>query len=266
MTENNIELGNIKELSKMDKQILRDFYLSFRVSQGNPDTQLLLLMYAAKSYPLELIQDIDGMNNRVYPHVLRLNIPQKEHKKKVYNPDTGNTTVIDFNQAQTSKEGFQRQWEANLVILERVTYDETKPYLGRLASFNQRKAYELNQLTEVELLTQILSNTFFRDILFVNSGREERMLGNDRHESFLKTYMIDGKKTGSTTFDKLYNDMAELLKKLGIYAEPYASTKTIHKNAIQIGIDPHVAEGLLNKFADLKTVWEKKHPISRFFK
>lgn len=35
----------------------------------------------------------------------------------------------------------------------------------------------------------------------------------DPHESFLKTYMIQGKETGSEEYDHLFTDLAEFVKK-----------------------------------------------------
>lgn len=266
-----IQNQDLQNLRPIERKILHDFYLSFRVSQGSPDIQNKTLLIAARSYPTFEIEDVPKLNERLLPLVSKLDVPQREHEKKVYDAKRPNLVVnLDFEQAQANPYGFRAQWEFYLALLQRVTYNESKPYLNRFESTNSRVAYELSQKTDTELTAETLSDICTTDIKYQSKDRPERMEGSDSNESFLRTYMVEKRRTGSDAFDVMYKDMWSLLKKLGVdfvKNGEYPSDKLglLHEKALTLGLDTQLAEKVVNDFASLTKMWEEKHPGQKFF-
>lgn len=256
-----------KDLTLMDKRVLHDFYLSFRVSQGDPELQYLALIYAGKSYDTMEIGDIDEMNNRVYGEVLKLSPLKKEHKQEFLNKNN-ELERLDFDAGQNSKNGFRNQWDFFLAVLNRVHLQKDRP-LDTVVSVNQMKVLELYETTENQLNAEILINIITRDTVYQNRERPLRMHGSDPHESLLRTYMVEGKRTGSESFDLMYKKMGEIFKKLGfeyIADGKHQKPDVFEKGYKELGLDPHLAIRLSEKYMAFLVDWNKAHPGVEFLK
>lgn len=257
------ESTDLKDLSPFEKRILHDFYLSFRISEGRVAFQSYVLVYAARSYPPQELKNTDQLNNKLSPHIERLKPP--EMHTQTINVGTGTDKIVPLTPdlAQTIQGGFKDQWEYNLKIFRQLAFNLKRPALNPPDDPETEIYYQTNWPNNV-LLAEIINYMAKRDRNFQSKDRPMRTGGADPNESFLRSYMIEGKKTGSETYDRMFEEMKVVSNKLRLL-EDKVSAQRFMDTAILLGINYQNASDLRTNIVDLITNWEKSHPGQKFY-
>lgn len=257
------ELNNLNEF---ERTILKDFYLSFRLSEGKPLLQSYVMVYAAQHYTKDGKLDLDLLNSRMLPHIKKLKPPAMHTQTiNIGRESRKHYVPLTFELAQNTEAGFTKQWAYNLKVLERVFFDTPKPPLPGAPIVDANAViYFQNGLTKNMLLAEIIDITAMRDTNFQNKGRENRIGDADPHESFLRTYVFENKKTGSESFDLMFEEVRKIISELGLNGKRILVKNYLQK-ANSIGIEESKAREIKTSIEGLVKDWKIKHPKKKFF-
>lgn len=225
----------------LEARILKNFYLSFKFSQGRVPIQINLMSAILHQYQKSEILDefgsVSGLNKRLGSRVEKLS-PPRSHTKVTEAGEKLTTTA--------KKNEIKKQWARHLFLLSLVT-DDFDSYFHKLD--DQDNLVTTYVAPDEERVLAITKEMLKRDIELIRGGRPERQEGEDPYESFVKTYAIDKESTGSVEFNAVF-------EQIGTEVSAALSSK-----------DKEEASDI-NKLAfwsaRLKKEWEEKHPGQSF--
>lgn len=235
-----------EKLTSLENDIRRDFYLSFKYSQGDPDLQDLLNIFVLKHCTQEQLQGIYDKRDKIKGSIMSFMAP-KEH------------TLRDNDERIKTLE---EEWHRYLWALEEMlgSPDPLTPSPGSdEVKLSLKMAHEAN---DEKLLRDIAIEEVKRDSLYVTYARPNRYKpGSDEHESFLKTYGFESHLTDSPIYDELFLKLKAFLISLKENEEI---------KPIQYLVGQNHEEGLLMsnlkfKLLGLEKEWQIKHPGQQFF-
>lgn len=257
------EISENRPSRSFENTVLNDLYYSFFHSQQQPELQMKLLIYNARLYKNRYTKAERGtfaqLDAMLEEKIKKLRIPSQHATTFDYGGDT-----IDYDQAQSSPEGFQATWNRNRLSLTEV-YD-LRPKLDILSSEAYQKLTTWMNMPTPELLASSAFMIMIKDCHYQKYERPNRKNGNDPHESFFRTYAIEEKQTQSPQYDVLYTSLRDLLDNLGIFDVEYTTDEQKREEMRAAGRRHGVDSSLdlVDTLHILTDMWEEKHPGSKF--
>ncbi|MEK6953042.1 MAG: hypothetical protein AABX29_08565 [Nanoarchaeota archaeon] len=182
-TVESVEGPPLDEKSKIHQQIYKDFYLSFKHSQGDEALQknlfIFLSNYYLTSYSPEQIGTLEEIKDSLIKKADSLKVPASHTR----------------------------------IVALQVRATASKMLNWYLRSLEDRY---LKVEMPKKLVSNIANSIIDRDLMYIDPvnerNRPNRKEGQDRKESFFRTYVIEAKPTNSTAFDSMYESIRESFK------------------------------------------------------
>lgn len=261
MSESKTPETELVRLTPFESAVLRDYYHSFRHSQGDPRLQGMLMLYIVKHYDYKDVGNISDLKNKLDKFISEMSIPE-EHTHILMDEETKQDVLLDHQKAQYTDFGFQRSWLRLIATLERVFLDRPNPQDVDLYGF-YRELYNQSLWPKSKLLLEIAARVLYVDGNYQIRERPNRKVGRDPHASFFRNYVIDGKLTGSPVYDKLYNDVGKLFESLGI--GEITSLNELRRKGEEVGLSGYEVTRIAEIYSDLQSSWEGRHEGQKFF-
>jgi hypothetical protein len=234
ITQQNPDDSKETSSKNIETRILKNFYLSFKFSQGRTDIQEALLKAVSIRYNREELsasfgKKLEFHHEKLYSKVENLSLP-KVHANSIEGKQIMNDDV---------KDEFGKQWGYQVNMLNDIL---------EIGEQNGNDLYteELLKPSYHDLLIRMID----RDIIYMNKTRPKREFGkSDPHESYVKTYIIDQKPTGSDEFNELFQEIRSL---------------AINTNALNKNHSFEKRNPLERPCQNLIIEWEKTHPGQKF--
>lgn len=215
----------VKTLPALEKQTLKDFYFTFKFSQNNGSVQKDIHDAIALSYSKNDIAYILEHEERLSLQASYLKTPQPH---PWFDPD-------DIS------------WE----------------FYGQWVSFRQslekRSVLPEERSVVDSLIIPAAVGIIKQDLLYMDQGR--RYNTEDRWQSFIKTYALDGRDTTSSSFNTLFKEINVLCQDARNRGPHY---KNVVFNELKNSADPLV-ENFEESLHTLQNLWEEKHPSESFY-
>lgn len=206
----NLETQNLPELDKSRERLelignlIRDFRNSYRFSQGNPTLQHLLFTLVRDHYAQaspEIVEQIPAALLAVSQNIGRFVLPSRHRQI-----DSAKVTE-DYNKMFT-------EFTSYLTEPGYVSESEDARYYDRQA--NVMGSFPEEHEVRIVMLLDKLSQ---QDPQFLDRGGKNRLsgrtMGGDsieaRYESYLRTYVIEGKDTFSDAYNAIFADARKVL-------------------------------------------------------
>ena len=225
-------------LTPLEANLLDNFYWSFHHSQGDPPTQRFINQYLALHYQSVDRSLFEELRHSLFHKIVKMKFPRQH------------TKIIDFGEGGTFlspervRNEFESSWTTYIDMLENPT---TQNGAG--------------------LLVRITNNIIRRDIRFQAAEREMRLEGADPHESFVLTYAYKQTPTNSPEFDRMYQDVRQLLDGIGLtsLAEGVKFTNTeLIRRREELGLNGEDIEDLVRNIKFLLQGWKGNHKGQSF--
>jgi hypothetical protein len=175
---------NPEEISSknLETRILKNFYLSFKFSQGNAELQQDLLIAINTRYNhgefIKTFISLENLKDRLTPKISKLRLPK------------------DHLPVGSVQEEFKNQWRNQLKLLNKVFEPE-----------------ERHKPSDEGLLIDLVAE----DASYMETGRPN----SGKKESLVKTYIINQQTTGSEDFDNLFKKLREVAMESDIAESAY---------------------------------------------
>ncbi len=183
----------------LENRILENFKLSFRFSQGNPQLQSKLMFAIANMYPhdefIEQFPTPQVLDYHLKARALRLHLPVPHT-----DTDAGGNPITEV----TMRGILTTEWWNQCNILTSVQRLDAEEGLDLSEDYASHE----------DLILSILKGITERDQNYMDTARPGRGKNDDPHESFLITYVVKKKDTGSPDFNTLFEEVREALFKV----------------------------------------------------
>ena len=249
MGEESIAVEKESQGQILEQRVLKNFYLSYKFSQGLPDLQRNLLIAVTRLYGhdefIEEFPSIKALDKKIRPKIEKLQVP-KAHARQV---EGGSITP------ELMKEDFVQQWSNQLRILERFLKggSHTDSYI--YDSYDKDTTIDtVMAKSQEDLILLIVGDMATRDIGYLKRGeRLQRSYGSQEAvNSFVKDYVLDQKPTGSKEFDQLFRNIR-------------ITIPTLLDSDYEIVDESNLTRKLAVQYLrQLKELWELKHPEEKF--
>lgn len=233
----------------IDKKILKNFYLSFKFSQGSPDLQCRMLTAIARLYTqselFNQFSSAQAINQELLPKVQNIQTPNWHTKKYPGGEDIT---------SKEKKEEMLDEWFRQIDIFKLLyAQSQHSNKYRRKSDVLDGKAQSTFKETPEELILYIVNEMAGRDLRYLKIGRPRNNKPNQDTESFTKTYVLEQKPTGSQQFDQLFSQVR-------------TTTLDIFENGrVPEEVDSIVKDMTIDSLRELKAFWEERHGIGSFF-
>lgn len=186
--------------AQLESRLKKNFYLTFKFSQGDASLHQFLMFETAPLYDLENYQrefgSINELNHHLRQKIAQLRLPNAHGREESV-----------FTE-------FLKEWDNQMGMFAYLTNESLFLSEGDIP---RAKLNELKRIPRQKRLLTIVQSMAERDIHYLDleEGRPEKVpYGKDPHESHIKTYIIDRKNTNSDGFNALFEDMRGMVVKL----------------------------------------------------
>lgn len=218
----------------LENKLIHNFYLSYKFSQGRPDTQRGLMVAVSRMYPQEEVRreflSTQSVNDRLRTRINNLRLP-RDH--------------TDIASSGVSEE-FSETWKKQLRILAAVQIGDFQDG----SNYSDPEILKTLQLTSGHLLADVVKRMAESDGRYFRKGRPGRKDGK-ADESFVKTYIVDQTPTTSPELDQLFRQARGLVLRA---LSPDDRLKDVPEG-----------KSLKDRIQELQRDWEAIHPGEQFY-
>lgn len=231
MTEGVTENPKDGGLTDFDKEFLGDFYFSFNIGQNHYDYQYLALIYLARSYDPGQLGSPQQLSDRLAPRVAKMRMPHNHSKKRVFSPyDLMEFSTQEYISEQNEHNEFQRVWAAYLQIIGNTAFHQSLT----MPLSDGKIVVKMTAMTDEELKAAITENLVAADTHYQTKPRHMIASNGDPHESFIKTYALDGHSTGSSRMDHLFIGVRNVIVSALQEPEPLVNRGSLRANLLML--------------------------------
>lgn len=193
--ENLQEADELSSLSKTEKEILKDFYLSFRFSQGDEATQVFILAYIVNNYSEEKRRFFFECQNRLETRVGLFRLP----------PNHAGGYVDEVGRLRT------------LANLWRIFSGLMRAYYSNQGQSLDKFIFEADvkllsfPYDEAKIIGKITEKMAERDAKYLYKSPTPIFSRYDNKQSYLRDYAILGRETGSAILDTMFEKVRTVL-------------------------------------------------------
>lgn len=185
------EIENRPKLSEFERNVLENFYWSFRHSQGNPSLHETIFTYLTSYLNPHGTLDLELLDKRVFPHVQTLRIPQAHDRQVPVDEDGKYDTKEEHRVAQSIDTGFPDMWNKFMKELLKQSSQPSSP--------------------DVKLMTALLDYMLRQDDKYYSNRRPSLDKSSSTKVSFVQKYIYEQEPAQTPELTQMYNDLRNFI-------------------------------------------------------